>query len=41
MKEGDYKIIITIYEASDLIPRPADYFVTQLDKSACDAFVEI
>ncbi len=41
MKEGDYKILITIYEANDLIPRPADFLLFNADKSACDAFVEI
>ena len=41
MKEGDYKILITVYEANDLIPRPADFFLFTTDKSACDAFVEI
>lgn len=41
MKEGDYKILITVYEANDLIPRPADFLLFTADKSACDAFVEI
>jgi hypothetical protein len=41
MKEGDYKILITVYEANDLLPRAADYYLTTLDKSACDAFVEV
>jgi hypothetical protein len=41
MKEGDYKIIITIYEASDLIPKPAEFILYTFEKSACSAFVEV
>lgn len=41
MKEGDYKILITVYEANDLEPRPANFILFEADKSACDAFVEI
>ena len=41
MKEGDYKILVTIYEANDLMPRPADYFFKNIEKSACSAFVEV
>ena len=41
MKEGDYKILITVYEANDLVPRPADFLLFDAEKSACDAFVEI
>jgi hypothetical protein len=41
MKEGDYKILVTIYEANDLLPRPADYFFKNVEKSACSAFVEV
>lgn len=41
MKEGNYKILITVYEANELIPGPADFLIFEADKSACDAFVEI
>ena len=41
MKEGDYKILITVYEANDLEPKPAEFLFFDLNKSACDAFVEI
>jgi len=27
MKEGDYKVLITIYEANDLEPRPANFLL--------------
>jgi len=39
MKEGDYKILVTIYEASELEPCPANFVFFQAEKSACDAFV--
>lgn len=41
MKEGDYQILITIYEANQLMPRGTDFFLFKSDKSACDSFVEI
>ena len=41
MKEGSYKILITVYEANELIPGPADFFLFDAEKSACDAFVEV
>ena len=30
MKEGDYKIIIKILEASELIPKPAKYTLLEM-----------
>ena len=42
MKEGDYKIIITVYEGQELEPHDAKLFnLFDLKKSAVDAFVEI
>ena len=42
MKEGNYKIIMTIYEAQELEPKKADLFgFVPMNKSAVDAFVEI
>ncbi len=41
MKEGDYKIIITVYEANELEPRPAQLLFFDLNKTAVDGFVEI
>lgn len=41
MKEGDYQILITVYEANDLMPRGTDFWIFKTDKTACDAFVEI
>jgi len=40
MKEGTYKILITVYEANDLQPR-AEVLFFNPEKSACDAFIEI
>ena len=42
MKEGDYKVIITIYEAQELEPKKAKLFsLVDMSKSAVDGFVEI
>ncbi len=41
MKEGNYKIIITVYEANDLMPRGYDFVLFNAEKSAADSFVEI
>ena len=38
MKEGRYKIIITIYEANDLMAKAWSLPILN-DKSACDSFV--
>ena len=42
MKEGDYKILITIYEAQELEPQKAKLFnFFDMNKSAVDGFVQI
>ena len=41
MKEGNYQIIITVYEANELEPRGTNFWLFKTDKTACDAFVEI
>ena len=41
MKEGDYKILITVYEAQELESKKAEFLVFNLNKTACDAFVEV
>lgn len=41
MIEGDYKILITVYEANELEPRPAEMLFFDLNKTAIDGFVEI
>ena len=40
MTEGDYQILITIYEANDLMPRGTDFWIFKTDKTACDAIEE-
>ena len=41
MIEGDYQILISIYEGSDFMPRGTDFWLFKTNKTACDAFVEI
>ena len=42
MKEGTYKIIITVYELNDLEPKSFKIWKFNLEeKSACDAFIEV
>ena len=42
MKEGDYKILVTIYEAQELEPQKAKLFnFFDMNKSAVDGFVQI
>ena len=42
MKEGDYKILITVYEAQELEPQKAKLFnFFDMNKSAVDGFVQI
>ena len=41
MKEGNYQILVTIYEANELEPRGTNFWLFQTHKTACDAFVEI
>lgn len=41
MKEGNYKVIITVYEANDLEARGTDFLLFTTEKSACDTFVEV
>lgn len=42
MKEGDYKVIITVYEAQELEPKKAELFsFLPMNKSAVDGFVEV
>ena len=41
MVEGGYKIIVTVYEANDLMPRGIDFLLFEAEKTACDAFVQI
>lgn len=41
MVEGDYKVIITVYEASELIPKPDGFVIFNADKEHCNSFVEI
>ena len=40
MEEGDYKIIIKILEANDLIPTMSG-FIWKSKGSSCDAFIEV
>ena len=39
MIEGDYKVLITVYEAQELEPQPAKFLFFDLNKSAVDGFV--
>ena len=41
MIEGDYKVLVTVYEASELEPKNDDFVIFNAEKSACDAFVEM
>lgn len=41
MVEGDYTVIITLYEASELMPRVDSLGLVQFQKQHCNSFVEI
>lgn len=41
MQEGNYQVIITVYEANDLEPRGTNFLFFKTHKTACDAFVEV
>ena len=41
MSEGNYKVLITVYEANDLMARDIDFILFNAEKTAADAFVEI
>ena len=41
MKQGDYKILITIYEAQELEPKKPEFLFFEMNKTACDPFVEV
>lgn len=41
MIEGDYKVIVTLYEASELDPRPDSFGIVEFKKEHCNSFVEI
>ena len=39
MVEGDYTIMVTVYEANELEPRGTNFWLFKTEKTACDAFV--
>jgi predicted P-loop ATPase len=41
MKEGDYKIIVTVYEAQELEPKNPKFLFFDMKKSAVDGFAEV
>ena len=39
MREGDYQVMITVYEAQELECRGTNFWILETHKTTCDAFV--